>query len=83
MGRISTAARLLRALGKKTKSMSTKQRKAHVDEIFSKKKKPKPLTEKQRVRFLMGHKMNYITGAAATAGAANQSRKRRKRQSVN
>lgn len=88
MSATRVAIKLLRQLARKKKvkyKITDAQRKKQVDSMFLKgnKKKSKPLTEAQRVRFLMGHKMNYLTGAAATAGVAKQGRKRRQRQSVN
>ena len=74
------AINLLRAFAKSGKKLSTKQRKKYVDEMFKKKdKKPTPLTEKQRIRFLMRKNMNYLAGGTGTVGAAGQYKKRKQK----
>ena len=78
MGRVATTVKLLRYLGSKGKSWGSAKRKRHVDAIFKGGKKPKPLSQKQRIAFLMRHKMNYITGLSATAKVASQRKKKKK-----
>ena len=77
MGRVATTVKLLRYLGSKGKSWGSTKRKRHVDAIFKGGKKPKSLSQKQRIAFLMRHKINYITGLGVTAKVTGQSKKKK------